>query len=247
MRRSRCCRRAPATSSCWCPRRGGSPWRSCRGSSRARGSGRPWKPPRTADVATVGAGSVVTFTHPLLASAIYDAATPAERRRAHRVLAEKLDDPVERARHRSRTITAPDEAVARELEQAADISRGRGAQQLAGELLEAAALATPTDADTASRSGSLAPRGGHLHRRRRRPGGAERPWTRGRRWRPSRSSRPRCWCGESGWPTTLPAARSLAEQALRLAPTGSEVRAEILQILGVVHRVQGRRQACAGG
>ncbi|MDX6374519.1 MAG: hypothetical protein QOD98_3507 [Nocardioidaceae bacterium] len=46
------------------------------------------------DVATVGAGSVVTFTHPLLASAIYDDAGPAARRRAHGVLAGVLDDPV---------------------------------------------------------------------------------------------------------------------------------------------------------
>jgi hypothetical protein len=55
-----------------------------------------------ADVAIVGASSVVAFTHPLLASAIYDAAAPAERRHAHRVLADILADPVEQARHRSR-------------------------------------------------------------------------------------------------------------------------------------------------
>jgi hypothetical protein len=75
-----------------------------------------------ADMATVGAKSVVAFTHPLLASAIYDAAAPAERRRAHRVLANSLEDPVERARHRSRSIIAPDETVAGELERAAEIS-----------------------------------------------------------------------------------------------------------------------------
>jgi predicted ATPase len=103
-----------------------------------------------ADVAMVGAGSVVTFTHPLLASAIYDAAVPAGRRRAHRVLADGLDDPVERARHRSRSIIGPDERVAGELERAAEISRGRGAPQLAGELLEGAALATPSEVDTAA-------------------------------------------------------------------------------------------------
>ncbi|TDW69761.1 AAA family ATPase [Kribbella pratensis] len=100
-----------------------------------------------ADIARIGAGSVVDFTHPLLASALYDGAAPAERRRAHRVLADKLEDPVERARHRSKSILAPDELVADELEHAADVSRARGAQQLAGELLEGAALATPADVD----------------------------------------------------------------------------------------------------
>jgi hypothetical protein len=33
--------------------------------------------------------------------------------------------------------------------------------------------------------------------------------------------------------------RSLAEQAFRLAPAGSQVRAEILQLLGSIHRMQG--------
>ena len=72
---------------------------------------------------------------------------------AHRVLAESLYDPVERARHRSRSIIAPDEAVAGELERAAEISRSRGAPQLAGELMERAALATPSEADTAASLG----------------------------------------------------------------------------------------------
>ncbi len=121
------------------------------------------------DVATVAAGSVVTFTHPLLASAIYDAASPAERRRAHRVLAEVLDDPVERARHRARTVTAPDEAVAVELERAAEISRARGAQQLAGDLLEASCPGHAVSRRDPRRRRSLAPRRGRLHGRGRRP------------------------------------------------------------------------------
>ena len=127
------------------------------------------------DVASVGAGSVVTFAHPLLASAIYDDAGPAARRRAHRVLADALDDPVERARHRSRTMTAPDEAVAHELEQAADISRARGAQQLAGELWEGSALATPAGGDRRGQPGALARRRRRLPRRRRPVGGAGGP------------------------------------------------------------------------
>lgn len=100
-----------------------------------------------AEVATVGVDSRVAFTHPMLASAIYDAATAGERRRAHKVLADALEDPVERARHRARTLTAPDAAIADELVHAATVSASRGAQGLAGELLEAAAQATPPSAD----------------------------------------------------------------------------------------------------
>jgi DNA-binding CsgD family transcriptional regulator len=191
-----------------------------------------------ADVAIVGAESVVAFTHPLLASALYDAAPPAERRRAHRVLAERLDDPVERARHRSRSIIAPDQAVAGELDRAAGISRDRGALQLAGELLEGAALATPAEADTAVRL-----------------------------WRWLRAVDAYIGAGDQvaahaalDAATPLAAAaeqqaqvlarrarladqysgmRSLAEQALRLAPKGNDVRAEVLTGLCSVHRMEG--------
>lgn len=98
-----------------------------------------------AEVVVVGAESMVDFTHPMLSSALYNDATPAERRRVHRALAEHLEDPVQRARHRAKSIAIPDEAVAAELERAAEISQARGALQLAGELLEAAALATVAD------------------------------------------------------------------------------------------------------
>ena len=203
-------------------------------------SGRPWRPPRTGTWRPSAPGRWSRSPTRCWPRPSTTPPAPAERRRAHRVLAEKLEDPVERARHRSRTITAPDEASRRELEQAADISRGRGAQQLAGELFEGAALATPTGCGYRRRPRPLAPRGGHLHRRRRRAWRRRQPWTRGRRWQSSRSSKPRCWCGES----------RLAEDICRRpgrSPSrhsgwrreGSEVRAEILQILGVVRRMQG--------
>jgi DNA-binding NarL/FixJ family response regulator len=191
-----------------------------------------------ADIARVGAGSVVNFTHPLLASAIYDAAAPAERRRAHRLLADKLEDPVERARHRSKSIIAPDEMVAGELERAADISRTRGAQQLAGELLEGAAVATPSDLDTADSfrrwiravdtyigaGDALAGRaalekGSAL---------AEAP-----------EQRARVLVRQARLAEELRGARTLTEQAFRMAPAGSEVRAEILQELSEYHRMEG--------
>jgi DNA-binding CsgD family transcriptional regulator len=192
-----------------------------------------------ADVAVVGAEAVVKFTHPLLASAIYDAATPAERRHAHHVLAEKLDDPVERARHRSRTITAPDELLALELEHAADISRARGAQHLAGELLERAAMATPADPDAATRltrwlravdaylgAGDGAAAETALD-------GAAPLAAEPEQQAQVLLRRVRLSDQHSG-------ARSLAEQALLLAPKGTDIRAELLTDLGSIHRSQGR-------
>jgi DNA-binding CsgD family transcriptional regulator len=191
------------------------------------------------DVARVGAGSVVGFTHPLLASSIYDAAAPAERRRAHAILAESLEDAVERARHRSRTITAPDEAVAGELERAADVSRSRGAQELAGELLEAAALATPTDVDTAAslrrwlaavdtytNAGDLV--------------AAEAALEKGAALATGPERQAQVLVRRLRLTDHYAGVRSLADQALVLAPNGTEVRAEILQILAMVHRMQGR-------
>ena len=191
-----------------------------------------------ADMAIVGAESVVAFTHPLLASAIYDAAAPAERRRTHRVLAESLEDPVERARHRSRSITAPDETVAGELERAAEISRGRGAAQLAGELMEGAALATPSDVDTAASLGrrlravdTYIAAGDQVAAR------AALDKASALATRPEQQAQVlarRLWLTDqhSG-------IRSLAEQALRLAPKGTEVRAEILLSLCTAHRMEG--------
>jgi len=189
------------------------------------------------DVATVGAESVVAFTHPLLASAIYDAALPAERRRAHRVLAEVLDDPVERARHRSRSIIAPDAAIAAELEQAAEISRGRGAQQLAGELLEAAALATPAGAESAASLGRwLRAVDGYL------AAGdgvaAQAALDKGAALAAAPEQQAQVLVRRLRLVDHFSGVGSLAEAALRLAPQGSEVRAEILNILGLLHRMQ---------
>jgi len=190
------------------------------------------------DVATVGAESVVTFTHPLLASAMYDAASPAERRRAHRVLADVLYDPVERARHRSRTITAPDEAIAGELEQAAGISRGRGAQQLAGELLEGAALATPVGVDASASLGRwlravdryIAAGDGVA---------AQAALDKGSTLAGDPEQQAQVLVRRLRLVDHYSGVRSLAEEAVRLAPKGSEVRAEILEILGLLYRMHG--------
>jgi DNA-binding CsgD family transcriptional regulator len=191
-----------------------------------------------ADVAVVGAEAVVSFTHPLLASAIYDAATPAERRHAHHVLAEKLDDPVERARHRSRTITAPDELVARELEQAADISRARGAQQLAGELLERAAMTTPPDAAAAtSLTRRLRAVDAYLAAGDR--AAAETALDGVSPLAAEREQQAEVLMRRVRLSDQHTGVHSLAEQALLLAPSGTEIRAEVLTDLGSIHRLHG--------
>ena len=85
------------------------------------------------------------FAHPLLASTIYGSAAPQRRRRLHEQLAAVTADAEERARHLALSATEPDEAVASELEQAADRAAKQGAQQAAAELFEAARRLTPGD------------------------------------------------------------------------------------------------------
>jgi DNA-binding CsgD family transcriptional regulator len=87
----------------------------------------------------------IRFTHPLLASAVYGAATSSQRRQLHGRLADVVADPEERARHRAASVTGFDEATASELEHAARRAALRGAQDAASELFEASCRLTPTD------------------------------------------------------------------------------------------------------
>ena len=90
-------------------------------------------------------GERIRFTHPLLASVVYGAASNSQRRQLHRRLAEVVADPEERARHLAASVTEADEGTASELEQAAHRAALRGAHDAAAELFEASCRLTPPD------------------------------------------------------------------------------------------------------
>ena len=71
----------------------------------------------------------IGFAHPLVAAAVYESASPAERRATHQLLAERLPDGEERARHLALAGDAPDEAIARSLDAAATQAAARGAKR----------------------------------------------------------------------------------------------------------------------
>jgi DNA-binding CsgD family transcriptional regulator len=87
----------------------------------------------------------IRFSHPLLASTVYGAASPRELRTLHERLAALVGDPEERARHLALATRGADAAVAERLDDAARHSRARGAPDAAAELAELAAQLSPTD------------------------------------------------------------------------------------------------------
>jgi DNA-binding NarL/FixJ family response regulator len=110
-------------------------------------------PAEAADLAEFSAP--VQFRHPLVRSAIYQAASPAQRRAAHRALAEATDphlDPDRRAWHRARAAAGPDETAAAELERSAGRAEARGGVAAQAEFLERAAGLTPEPARRAPRA-----------------------------------------------------------------------------------------------
>jgi DNA-binding CsgD family transcriptional regulator len=110
--------------------------------------GAPWEEGVTSIEATglVTFAPAVQFRHPLIRSAVYYGAPPAERRRAHRALADALDsddDVDRRAWHLGAAVAAPDEDVARALELAGERVFHRGGTQAAAEFLSRASELTP--------------------------------------------------------------------------------------------------------
>ena len=99
-------------------------------------------------------GEVVRVQHPLVRSAVYQAATALERRTAHAALADALllaRDADRHAWHRGLAALAPDEDVARLLEEVAGRAERRGGHEAASSAYERSARLSAQDESTAMR------------------------------------------------------------------------------------------------
>ena len=110
-------------------------------------------PAQTAGLIDLGAH--VRFRHPLVRSAVYQAAPVSDRQEVHRALAEATDpqvDPDRRAWHRAHAASGLDESVADELERSAGRAQARGGIAAAAAFLERAAELSPDSAHRGRRA-----------------------------------------------------------------------------------------------
>lgn len=100
-------------------------------------------------------GTQVHFRHPLVRSGVYQAASEADRRAAHRALAEATDPNIDadrRAWHRAQAAVGLDEGLATDLERSAARAQARGGLAAAAAFLHQAADLTPDPARRAARA-----------------------------------------------------------------------------------------------
>lgn len=101
-------------------------------------------------------GPFVGFRHPLMRSAVYHGASPAERRAAHLALADALATEVNQierwAWHRAAAALGPDEEIAAELERSAERTLCRSGYAAAVHALERAADLSLTSSDRVRRT-----------------------------------------------------------------------------------------------
>ncbi len=99
-------------------------------------------------------GGTVRVRHPLVRSAVYQAATSRERRQVHRALADAIDavdDPDRHAWHRAAAVDTPDGAVVVDLDAAAARAERRGGYAAAAAAYERAAELTSGEQPRAAR------------------------------------------------------------------------------------------------
>jgi DNA-binding CsgD family transcriptional regulator len=125
-------------------------WRAAAAAGVERGAAEP-----AAQAGLLEIGARVRFRHPLVRSAVYRAASPAQRRAAHGALASATDpvsDPDRRAWHRAHAATAPDDDVAQELLDSATRAQSRGGVAATAAFLDRAVTFTSDPGLRASRA-----------------------------------------------------------------------------------------------